>query len=173
MRKDRPDRDLLEAAVSPAVFHAMIVASAALTRAGVRHLVVGGLAVAAHGYPRSTKDVDFLVGDEAFEHHDGGVVTMRPGVPIQVAGVVVDFLSIDASEPYLEAAVRASGDIAPATVLVYLKLKSPRAKDRADLVELVKADLEVGTVRDYLATNAPEHLAKFDAIVDVARTEEQ
>jgi hypothetical protein len=35
----------------------------------------------------------FSVGDEAFEHHPGGIVTMKPGVPIQVDGVLVDLLS--------------------------------------------------------------------------------
>jgi hypothetical protein len=172
MAKGRPDRTLLASAVTPEVLHALNVASAALTRAGVRHLVVGGLAVAAHGYARSTKDVDFLVGDEAFERHEGGIVTMRPGVPIQVAGVVVDFLSIDRSEPYLESALGASGDIAPAEVLVYLKLKSPRVKDRADLVELVKAGLDVDAVRGYLVANAPDMVAKFDSVVDAAHAEE-
>jgi hypothetical protein len=33
----------------------------ALDRAGVRFLVVGGLAVNAHGYPRFTKDIDVVI----------------------------------------------------------------------------------------------------------------
>ena len=35
--------------------------TAALERAGVRYLVAGGLAVAAHGYLRFTKDVDLVI----------------------------------------------------------------------------------------------------------------
>ena len=69
-----PDPSLLVGVVAPEVLDAMRVASAALKSAGVRHVVVGGLAVGAHGYPRATKDVDFLVGDEAFEHHPGGLL---------------------------------------------------------------------------------------------------
>jgi hypothetical protein len=118
----------------------MRVASEALTKVGVRHVVVGGLAVGAYGYARATKDVDFLVGEEAFEHHAGGVVTMKPGVPIQVSGVAI--LSIGADESHLEAAVANSGGVAPAEVLVYLKLKSPRARDRVDVIELLKASGE-------------------------------
>ncbi len=38
-----------------------------LTCAGVRHVLIGALAVGAWGYPRASKDVDFLVGDEAFD----------------------------------------------------------------------------------------------------------
>jgi hypothetical protein len=68
---------------------------------------------------------------------------MRPGVPIQVSGVLVDFLSIDPDEDYLKDDLTTSGDIASASVLVYLKLKSPRAKDRVDIIELVKAGLNV------------------------------
>jgi hypothetical protein len=37
-----------------------------------------------------------------------------------------------------------------AATLVYLKLKSPRLKDRADVVELVNAGLELEGVRQYL-----------------------
>jgi hypothetical protein len=81
----------------------------ALQQAGVRHAIVGGLAVAAHGYGRSTRTVDFLVADEAFEHHPGGIVTMRPGLPIQVSGVLVDFLSIEPHEAHLLDAVAVDG----------------------------------------------------------------
>ncbi len=74
----KPDPALLRDVV--AALDPMKLASEALTRAGVRHVVVGDLAVGANGYPRATKDVDFLVGSEAFEHHAGGLVTLRAGV---------------------------------------------------------------------------------------------
>ncbi len=167
-----PDLHLLDGVVAPNVLDAMHAASEALKNVGVRHVVVGGLAVGAHGYPRATKDVDFLVGEEAFEHHAGGLVTMKPGAPIQVSGVAIDFLSIGADEKHLEAALANSGEIAPAAVLVYLKLKSPRLKDRADVVELIKAGLDAGTVRNYLGANAPMLVPKLDEAVASARAEE-
>jgi hypothetical protein len=68
----RPDPSLLEGVVAPEVLDAMKVASAVLKRVGVRHVVVGGLAVGANGFPRATKDVNFLVGDEAFERTPAG-----------------------------------------------------------------------------------------------------
>src|SRR5205809_2111996 len=97
-RVTRPDLALLEDVVAPKVLDALKIASRALANAGVRHVVVGGLAVGAHGYPRATKDVDFLVGDEAFEQHPGGLVTMRAGIPIQVNGVAIDLLSVGEGE---------------------------------------------------------------------------
>jgi hypothetical protein len=170
MPTPKPDLALLEGTVAPKVLDAMQAASAALTRLGVRHTLVGGLAVGAHGYPRATKDVDFLVGEEAFEHHEGGLVTMKPGVPIQVAGVAIDFLSIGADEDHLEAAL--SDEIVAAPALVYLKLKSPRSKDRTDVIEMVKAGLDVERARAYLASYRPDFLPKLEDVVRIARAEE-
>ena len=92
-----PDVSLLDDTVAPRILDAMRVASARLTELGVRHVLVGGLAVGAWGHARATKDVDFLVGEEAFEHHPGALVTMKYGVPIQVGGVAVDLLSASAN----------------------------------------------------------------------------
>ena len=170
MARKTPDLSLLQGSVAEPVLHAMQVASEALSRIGVRHTLVGGLAVGAHGYPRATRDVDFLVGEEAFEHHAGGLVTMKPGVPIQVAGVAIDLLSIGKDEPYLQAAL--SETVVDAPVLAYLKLKSPRSRDRTDLVELVKAGMELGDVRAYLGAHAPALLPKLEEIVLAARAEE-
>ena len=165
-----PDPSLLDGIVSPRVLDAMRAASDAMTALGVRHLVVGGLAVGANGYPRTTSAVDFLVGEEAFEHH-AGVVTLR--VPIQVNGVAVDCLSIAADEPYLVEALAAKpGSFAQAPVLIYLKLKSPRLKDRSDIVELIKAGIDVDGCRRYLIDNAPHFVEAFDGAVGTARAEE-
>jgi hypothetical protein len=174
MSKRTPDLSQLDDVVADKVLRAMRVASAQLTTLGVRHALVGGLAVGAYGYPRGTSDVDFLVGDEAFEQHAGGIVTMKPGLPIQVAGVAIDFLSVQASEGHLVAAFTpgtAEPPVAPIGPLLYLKLKSPRQKDRADVVELIKAGIDVALVRDYLRQNAPDLLARFDEDVSTAERE--
>ena len=57
----KPDPSFLQDVVAPKIIDAMRAASRALAQAGVRHSVAGGLAVGANGYPRATKDVDFLV----------------------------------------------------------------------------------------------------------------
>lgn len=169
----RPDLKLLEGVVAPEVLEAMKVASAALRKANVRHVLVGGLAVGAHGFPRATRDVDFLVGDEAFERHAGGLVTLRPGVPFQVNHVAVDFLGAEPGETFLAAALDApAGSTIGGPALVYMKLKSPRHRDLTDVIELVKAGIDVGACRAYLQMHAPSFVAALDAAVERARAEE-
>lgn len=169
----KPDPSLLDDVVASRVLAAMKAASGALTTLGIRHVVVGGLAVGANGHPRATKDVDFLVGDEAFEHHPGGFVTMKGGVPIQVNGVAIDLLSVQAGEEHLATALEAPmGSMIEAPQLVYLKLKSPRQKDRVDVIELVKAGIDVDACRTYLARHAPALSAMFEAAVATAAAEE-
>ena len=168
----KPDPLLLQDVVAQRVIEAMRTASAALTRAGVRHAVAGGLAVGANGHPRATRDVDFLVGDEAFEHHSGGLVTLRAGVPFQVNGVAVDFLTIGADEGFLEAELNPSNAaFLNAPPLVYMKLKASRLQDQADVVNLIKSSLDIETCRRYLSTNAPALLPRFDELVARAETE--
>ena len=48
--------------------------AAAFSQRKVAHAIVGGMAVAAHGLPRATKDVDFLI-DHA--HAGGADETLR------------------------------------------------------------------------------------------------
>lgn len=173
-RVARPDPSLLQGVVAPEVLDAMNVASAALKQVGVRHVVVGGLAVGANGYPRATKDVDFLVGDEAFERHAGGLVTLRPGVPFQVNRVAVDFIGAEANEGFLAATLEAeAGSMMEGPPLVYMKLKSPRHRDRTDVIELVKAGLDIGQCRSYLTAHAPRFVADFDDAVERARAEDE
>lgn len=169
----RPDASLLEGVVSREVLEALDLASAALKSAGIRHVVVGGLAVGANGFPRATKDVDFLVGDEAFEHHSGGLVTLRAGVPFQVRGVPVDFIGPEPGEGFLAAVLEAApGSMIESPPLVYMKLKSPRHKDRTDVIELIKAGIDVDLCRAYLSANAPSLVAEFDGAVARARAED-
>lgn len=169
----RPDLSLLDDVVASKVLDAMKAATGALTKLGIRHVLVGGLAVGANGNPRATKDVDFLVGDEAFDHQPGGFVTMKPGVPIQINGVPIDLLSIQVGEEHLFAALEAPmGSVMEAPPLVYLKLKSPRQKDRADVVELVKAGIAIDACRAYLVKHAPDLAVLFEDAVLKAAAEE-
>jgi hypothetical protein len=54
------------------------------------------------------------------------------------------------------------GSMIQAPQLVYLKLKSPRQKDRVDVIELLKAGLGIDACRAYLATHAPELVPMFE-----------
>lgn len=168
----KPDPNLLIDVVASRVLEAWKVASDALSRAGVPHVVVGGLAVGANGYPRATKDVDFLVGDGAFKHHAGGLVTMNPAIPIEVNGVAIDYLSARPDEAHLAAALLDSPGFIDVARLVYMKLKASRLQDRADVGGLVKAGLDVDACRAYLVAHAPALVARFDALVTTAASEE-
>lgn len=169
----RPDPELLRDVVAEKVLAAWRTASEALRAAGIRHVVVGGLAVGANGHPRATKDVDFLVGDDAFVHHAGGVVTMNPALPIQVNGVPIDYLSPRADEGHLaEALVSASGGFLDAPRLVYMKLRASRLRDKSDVACLINAGVDVDACRAHLAAHAPELLESFDKLVEQAASEE-
>jgi hypothetical protein len=169
----KPDPSLLIDVVSAKVLEALKLASEALTLANVRHVVVGGLAVGANGYPRATKDVDFLVGAEAFHHHASGLVTLRPEIPFQVRGVAVDLLSPEADEDFLEAALGAPpGTRMEAAPLVYMKLKSPRRKDQVDVIEMIKGGIDAKLCREYLAAHAAGLVPAFDECVARAEAEE-
>jgi hypothetical protein len=169
----KPDPDLLVDVVASRVLDAWKAASGALTRAGVRHVVIGGLAVGANGHPRATKDVDFLVGDEAFHHHAGGLVTMNPAIPIAVNGVAIDYLTPRADEAHLAGALAAPpGTFIDVARLIYMKLRASRMQDRADIVALVNAGLDVDACRAYLSVNAPALVPSFDDLVEKAADEQ-
>lgn len=100
---------------------------------------------------------------------------MKPGVPIQVNGVVVDHLSATATESFLTKDLPAPGTtltIAPIEILTYLKLKSPRSKDRTDLIELIKAGADVSRCRRWLEANAPQFVTALDDAEKTAHAEE-
>lgn len=170
-----PDLSALDGVVASEILNAMSEASSRLSRLNIRHGLIGGLAVGAYGVPRATKDVDFLVGDEAFVQHAGGVISIAPGVPIQVGRVAVDTLSIFVGEEHLGASISVpkneSVPVVPVSTLIYLKLKSPRAKDSSDIVELLKVGVSPQYVRNYLKKNAPVLYAKFERLVVIAEEE--
>ncbi|HEY5926449.1 MAG TPA: hypothetical protein VIV11_32405 [Kofleriaceae bacterium] len=169
----KPDPELLRDVVSEKVLAAWRAASEALVRAGIRHVVVGGLAVGANGYPRATKDVDFLVGDDAFVHHPGGLVTMNPALPIEVNGVAIDYLSAREGEQHLAAALaEPPGTFVDAPRLVYMKLRAARLRDRSDVAGLVNSGADVEACRAYLSAHAPDLVDAFEDLVRRAAAEE-
>ena len=124
-----------------------------LTEAGIRHLLVGALAANAYRRrPRTTEDIEFLVGDEAFEVHVGRFVTMR--VP------VIEFDQIDIDQIPLTDALRVVEDalnqapasegvpIAPLEIIVIMKLLTGRTQDLAD----IEAMIDSGADREFLRT---------------------
>jgi hypothetical protein len=147
----------------------MRTTSRLLTELGIHHVLVGGLAVGANGYPRATKVVDFLVGDDAFLRKEGGIVLLAPGIPFQVDQVAVDYLvaneeSASAWRSHISAQLcdGSFGTVLDAPRLIYMKLKANRLRDQLDVVELVKAGVERDACRTYLEAHAPHLVELFD-----------
>jgi hypothetical protein len=159
----------------PDVRDAAREAATALSALRIPFAFAGAIAVGAHGHRRHTEDVDFLVGEEAFDHH-GRLVAFKPGVPIKIGQVRVDYVSATALGPAVEAGLKAPVmsdglPVVPIEILVYMKLVAARRKDHADIVELIKARADVRNVRAWLAAHAPELVEIWDALAADAERE--
>lgn len=175
-----PDLARLEGVVAPEILTAAAVASAKLREAEIPHALVGGLAVGAYGYPRTTDDVDFLVGDEAFEKHAEGLVTLRMPV-VAVGNVRVDLVPMEESSQerkQLRSALASAREsqqipVVPLDALLYMKLKTGRQKDIADVVELLKRGrIDRDAIRRYLNLHAPALVQKWEKTLAAAALEE-
>lgn len=169
-RTPAPDLARALAALSPDVAAAVREASRFLTARGIRHAVCGGVAVSAYSRPRNTKDVDFLVGDDAFTFH--GAIAVPP--LSKVGTVAVDLVSLEPSlralAPVLNAPVMADG-VAFVTVeaLVAMKLVARRMQDQADIVALVRdGAVDIDTCRAWL-TERGFDVALYDSLVEKAK----
>ena len=161
--------------VAPRVRDAAVKTAGQLNHLGIRYALAGGLAVGAHGYVRATSDVHFLVGEEAFEHQ-GSLVAFKAGVPIEVDGVRVDYLSPVSLGPQLEEVLdhppmNEGLAIVPIEVLIYMKLVAKRRKDLVDVVELLKVGADVKRVRDYIGQYASDLIPLFDELANEALAE--
>jgi hypothetical protein len=161
--------------VAPRVRDAAINTAAQLNRLGIRYALTGGLAVGAHGYIRATTDVDFLVGEEAFDRH-GLLVAFKAGVPIEVDGIRIDYLSPASLGPQLEEVLdnppMSEGlAVVPIEALIYMKLVAKRRRDLVDIIELVKVGADLTNVRDYLRKYADDLIPVFEELVNEALAE--
>jgi hypothetical protein len=118
----------------------------AYRKLGVRHVLIGGLAAGAYGEPRATRDVDFLVGDEAFDVA-GPVISFRAGIPMSAYGIATDSVPVPESyrrigEEALAGAMPSDEpgiEIAPPAHLAALKLVAGRAKDLLDVQNMLRS----------------------------------
>jgi hypothetical protein len=161
--------------VAPQVREAAVKTAGQLNHLDIRHALAGGLAVGAHGYIRATADVDFLVGEEAFEHQ-GSLVAFKAGVPIEVDGVRVDYLSPVSLGPQLEEVLNhppmTEGlPVVPIEALIYMKLVANRRKGLVDVVELVRAGADVKRAGNYLRQHAGDLIPLFEELVNEALAE--
>lgn len=147
--------------------------SEALTFLGVPHALVGGLAVGLHGHPRATRDVDFLVGSEAFATTTP-LLTFRPELADVVQWGVIDLIAALPEDPVLAREVVPGGsDFVPVVgieVLMLMKLRAARTQDLADIEALVRCGADVAAVLDFLRTHEPRHVPVFSRCAQRALT---
>lgn len=135
----------------PSYERAVREVSRMLADAGIRHALAGALGANAYrNRPRTTEDIDFLVGDEAFVSHAGGFVTMRVPV-VEFDGIAVDQVPLTDALRVVEAdlnraPVSEGVPIAPLDTLVIMKLLAGRTQDLAD----VEAIIGSGADREFL-----------------------
>lgn len=134
-------------------------AAARLAHFEIPHLIVGGIAVQEHGYPRVTIDVDIVVPDvfEAVEFLTSDlsgpfvrVSGRQDGVEDRRTGVIIDLLPAgqvlkQGNQVPFPQPTKPAGDLQFVTLeeLISLKLDSwsgaplRRHKDRTDVIELI------------------------------------
>jgi hypothetical protein len=155
----------------PAYERAVREVSKMLSDAGIRHALVGALAANAYrNRPRTTEDIDFLVGDEAFEKHAGGFVTMR--VP------VVEFDGIDVDQIPLTDALRVIEDglarapvshgvpIASLDTIVVMKLLAGRTQDLADVEAIIGSGADRELLQAAVQRMIPARAAMLQRLFD-------
>jgi hypothetical protein len=134
-----------------------------LAAAGIRHALVGALAANAYrNRPRTTQDIDFLVGDEAFETHAGGFVTMRVPV-IEFDGIDIDQVPLTEALRVIEESldhppVSDGVPIAAVETIVVMKLLSGRTQDLADVEAIVASGIERESLTDAVRKVAPDRI---------------
>ena len=142
---------------------------------GVKHVVVGGLAVGANGYLRNTNNLDFMVDNSAFVFRDR-VVYVRSDLPIKYFGTRVNWVSMSPSEEpifgkFLVLPTRDQVPIMPIEPLIGMKLIAARHKDRTDIIELIKVRSNLTSITEFVNTNIPHLLPLLNELIICAEEE--
>ena len=153
----------------PAYERAVREVSRMLAAAGIRHALVGALAANAYrNRPRTTEHIDFLVGDEAFETHSGGFVTMRVPV-IEFDGIDVDQIPLTESLRVVEdglnhAPVSGGVPIASVETIVIMKLLAGRTQDMADIEAIIDSGVDRPLLKAAVQAAVPERADTLETL---------
>lgn len=143
---DRPNLRAELDYLAPRFGSAVQAAAAAYRRLGVRYALIGGVAAGAYGRPRTTKDVDFLVGDEAFDSI-GVVISFKAGIPQEACEIPIDNVPLhteyrDLYERALDGAIDSDVPgvlIARPEMVAVTKLAGGRLQDVVAVVEMLRS----------------------------------
>jgi hypothetical protein len=148
-----------------------------LREAGIRHALVGTLGANAYrSRPRTTEDIDFLVGDEAFETHPEGFVTMRVPV-VEFDGIEIDQVPLTEPLRVIEdglnrAPVSDGVPIASLDTIVVMKLIAGSTQDLADIEAIISSGADREVLRTAVGRTVPalaDVLERLFGNVDGAR----
>jgi hypothetical protein len=140
-----------------------------LAEAGIRHALVGALAANAYRRrPRTTEDIDFLVGEKAFETHAGGFVTMRVPV-IEFDGIEVDQVPLTDALRVIEnglnqAPVSEGVPIAAVETIVIMRLLAGRTQDLADVEAIVESGADREALRAAVQRAIPDRVDMLERL---------
>ncbi len=147
-----------------------------LVEAGVDFLVIGGVAVAAQGYGRSTKDLDIVYATNAANLERLGEVLVALGARRRGIGEDVPFIPDDRT-------LRRTAVLTLDTPLGSIDLlvdpdgadRYEAMRERADLVDLDGVEFRVVSLDDLLsmkrAAGRPQDVADVDALLTARRVE--
>ncbi len=151
---------------------ATIVAVKLAEAVGQPPVVIGALAMAAHGYRRETSDVDIIIpividstsGEELIEEAREIGLTVKAkhsfgGLDLRYGDIRIDVLTLDQDLPTLVPSAVAEAVRSDRRInlfgqevyvvslghLIALKLLAGRKKDTVDIVELIKSRMQAGT----------------------------
>ena len=155
--------------VAPEILVRAIETSHRLAELGIPHALIGGLAVGLHGHPRATKDVDFLVGPQAYK--TGPLLVFREELSQVVRVGITDLLAVDPRYPRLDEELQVPDpDELPVIgleALMLLKLEAARPQDKADIVALLDTTEKVDGVVLFLRDHAPHLEARLLEILKI------
>jgi predicted nucleotidyltransferase len=147
-----------------------------LTEAGVDYLVIGGVAVAVHGYGRSTKDLDIVYATNAANLERLGDVLVALGARLRGIDEDVPFVPDAATlkRTTILALSTPHGSIdllvSPEGAARYEELRA-----RSDLIDLDGVEFRVVSLDDLLsmkrAAGRPQDVADVDALLTVRRVQ--
>lgn len=161
----------LEQVVARRVLDDALRVSAALTDHGIPHALVGGLSVGLHGHPRATRDVDFIVGPQAFATVEPGLAHREELADVVRVGVV-DLIAALPDDPALSAELAHGRDgavpVVGIEVLVLMKLRASRSQDIADVEALVRAGADIAAILSFLTEHEPRHVPAFSRVAQPA-----
>ncbi|OPZ38335.1 MAG: hypothetical protein BWY99_01653 [Synergistetes bacterium ADurb.BinA166] len=127
-----------------------------------------------------TEDVDFLVPESALsairEMGDASpLADSVDGVTLEMGGVTVDFIFMpdEMPEETLEGGPRIDGvPVLRPEALFLMKMHAPRAKDHADVIEMIKAGVaDIKAVKKYVKKHDPSMLDDLESNIAMAEYE--